>query len=118
MDGSHSLLIRSQQFGIQVPQGGHPPHHSITSSASASRLVRHCKAKLLGGLEIDREHEFSRLLHRKIGGLGPLEKSARIGTGEAIIVSELGTVAHQAAGQDELAKFVDCRNRIVRRQRH
>jgi len=26
MDGSHSLLIRSQQFGTQMPQGGHPPH--------------------------------------------------------------------------------------------
>src|SRR5215510_11568209 len=24
------------QFGTQMPQGGHPPHHSITSSASAS----------------------------------------------------------------------------------
>src|SRR5262245_27729938 len=23
----------SQQFGTQMPQGGHPPHHSITSSA-------------------------------------------------------------------------------------
>src|SRR5215471_21100123 len=22
-----------QQFGTQMPQGGHPPHHSITSSA-------------------------------------------------------------------------------------
>src|SRR6516225_3685058 len=32
MDGSHSLLIRSQQFGTQMPQGGHPPHHSITWS--------------------------------------------------------------------------------------
>src|SRR5262249_23956726 len=25
-----------QQFGTQMPQGGHPPHHSITSSAMAS----------------------------------------------------------------------------------
>src|SRR5262249_3824794 len=24
------------QFGTSMPQGGHPPHHSITSSASAS----------------------------------------------------------------------------------
>src|SRR5262249_40071611 len=31
-----SLLIRSQQFGTQMPQGGHPPHHSITSSARAN----------------------------------------------------------------------------------
>jgi hypothetical protein len=27
-----------QQFGTQMPQGGHPPHHSITSSARASSL--------------------------------------------------------------------------------
>src|SRR5262249_27790714 len=27
-----------QQFGTQMPQGGHPPHHSITSSATASSL--------------------------------------------------------------------------------
>jgi hypothetical protein len=24
------------QFGTSMPQGGHPPHHSITSSASAT----------------------------------------------------------------------------------
>jgi hypothetical protein len=24
------------QFGTSMPQGGHPPHHSITSSAMAS----------------------------------------------------------------------------------
>src|SRR5207245_10920445 len=28
-----------QQFGTQMPQGGHPPHHSITSSARASTLA-------------------------------------------------------------------------------
>src|SRR5262249_2243929 len=27
-----------QQFGTQMPQGGHPPHHSITSSAVASSV--------------------------------------------------------------------------------
>src|SRR5262249_60466254 len=26
----------NQQFGTQMPQGGHPPHHSMTSSARAS----------------------------------------------------------------------------------
>src|SRR5690349_8230205 len=28
----------TQQFGTQMPQGGHPPHHSITSSAMASSV--------------------------------------------------------------------------------
>jgi hypothetical protein len=33
------LLIRiSQHFGTSMPQGGHPPHHSITSSAPAKAL--------------------------------------------------------------------------------
>src|SRR5262249_41243723 len=27
-----------QQFGTQMPQGGHPPPHSITSSARATRV--------------------------------------------------------------------------------
>src|SRR5262249_17345777 len=27
-----------QQFGTQMPEGGHPPHHSITSSAVTSRV--------------------------------------------------------------------------------
>jgi hypothetical protein len=40
MDGSHSLLIRSQQFGTQMPQGGHPPHHSITSSCFGVEMTR------------------------------------------------------------------------------
>src|SRR5437016_4879406 len=26
------------QFGMSMPQGGHPPHHSITSSARASSV--------------------------------------------------------------------------------
>src|SRR5207249_5869412 len=28
-----------QQFGTQMPQGGHPPHHSITSSARARTVA-------------------------------------------------------------------------------
>src|SRR5215469_11574122 len=47
MDGSHSLLFRSQQFGTQMPQGGHPPHHSITSSASSRRRARERSAARL-----------------------------------------------------------------------
>src|SRR5262249_23719261 len=33
----HELKILGHQLGAQMPQGGHPPHHSITSSARASR---------------------------------------------------------------------------------
>ena len=41
--------------------------------------IWHCNTKLLGGLAIDCEDEFSWLLHWKIGGFGPLEKATRIG---------------------------------------
>jgi hypothetical protein len=34
MDGSRFLVIRQKhQLGTSMPQGGHPPHHSIISSA-------------------------------------------------------------------------------------
>src|SRR5262249_39493660 len=36
MDASDLRVSRGQQSGTQMPQGGHPPHHSITSSARAS----------------------------------------------------------------------------------
>src|SRR5262249_5786012 len=36
-----------QQFGTQMPQGGHPPHHSITSSASASSFGGRLRPSIL-----------------------------------------------------------------------
>src|SRR5262249_22786706 len=42
-----------QQFGTQMPQGGHPPHHSITSSARASSI---------GGISRSRAFEVLRLI--------------------------------------------------------
>src|SRR5262249_60195468 len=32
------VIVRKHQFGTSIPQGGHPPHHSITSSARASNV--------------------------------------------------------------------------------
>src|SRR5262249_54941006 len=32
------VIVRKHQFGTSMPQGGHPPHHSITSSARASSV--------------------------------------------------------------------------------
>jgi hypothetical protein len=39
MDGSVLVILQKHQFGISMPQGGHPPHHSITSSARATSVV-------------------------------------------------------------------------------
>src|SRR5262249_41228565 len=41
-----------QQFGTQMPQRGHPPHHSITSSARPSSGSGTGDAERLGGFEV------------------------------------------------------------------
>src|SRR5262249_34490703 len=41
-----------QQFGTQMPQGGHPPHHSITSSARASTLSGNARPSVLAVLTL------------------------------------------------------------------
>jgi hypothetical protein len=39
---------------------------------ASDQCRRDCETKCLGGLEIDNELKFNRLLHRQIGRLGPL----------------------------------------------
>ena len=46
-----------------------PSSHSITSSASASNVAGIVEAERFGGLEIDDEIEFGRLLDRDVGRL-------------------------------------------------
>src|SRR5262249_16248940 len=41
-----------QQFGTQMPQGGHPPHHSITSSAATSTPGGTVKPSVLAVLRL------------------------------------------------------------------
>src|SRR6516225_10709280 len=78
MDGSHSLLIRSQQFGTQMPQGGHPPHHSITSSARASPVIGTLRPMPLPGGRLILEDQAEQEMHaaavgsafRRLGSIG------------------------------------------------
>ena len=99
-----------------MPQGGHPPHHSITSSARASSVGGTVEAERLGGLEVDDQLELGRLLHRQVGRLLALEDTAGVDADLAIEVSDAGPVAHQAAGRDELAIRRNRRHRVARRQ--
>src|SRR5262249_61943053 len=41
-----------QQFGTQMPQGGHPPHHSITSSAICWRCTGTSRPSALAVLRL------------------------------------------------------------------
>src|SRR5207253_9424207 len=73
--------------------------------------------KRLGGLEIDDELELGRLKHWKIGGLNPLENATDIDTRLMIHPRNAASVAHEAAGDGELASPVHDRNCVLPRKR-
>ena len=47
--------------------------YSMTSVGAGQHRGRHGEAERLGGLEIDHQLEYRRLLDRQIGGLGAIE---------------------------------------------
>ena len=99
-----------------MPQGGHPPHHSITSSARASKRRRNVEAERLGGREIDDEIEFGRLLDRDVGGLRAAQNLVDIVGGAPEQVREVRSIGHQTSRFDVLPKAVHRRQSRGQRQ--
>src|SRR5262249_979756 len=66
-----------------------------------------CEAKRLSSLEIDYQLILGRRLHRKIGWLFTLEDAIDIAGRAPVLVNKIGSVGHQAAGDDEVAFEVD-----------
>src|SRR6516165_1268811 len=97
----------------------------ITRAASFDHLVgagkkrrRDFDAQTLGGLQIDDQFEFRRQRDWQVGWLLALENPAGVDTNLSIGLREAPTVAHQAAGRDELTQRVNSRQRIARRRRN
>src|SRR5262249_3723341 len=80
------------------------------------QLRRHVEPKRPGGLEVDDQLEFGRILDRQLRGSRPLEYSADIGADQMIRIGVAGSVAHEAAHRRELAHKVHCRQRVASRQ--
>src|SRR6476660_10014178 len=77
---------------------------------------RHFEAKRLRGFEIDHQLEFGWLLDRQVGRLGALENFSGVLASLAICSANVGSVAHQTTGGDELTREVNRRDCVARRQ--
>src|SRR5262249_30208545 len=69
-----------------------------------------------GRLQVNDKFKLCRLHYGQIDGLGAFEDAARICTDLATYVPEVGSVTHQAADFSKLARGVDGRNSMARRQ--
>src|SRR5262249_60934541 len=76
----------------------------------------HTKAECLGGLEIDEQLDFRRLLHRQLGRFVALENPASVDARLTVRVCNAASIAQQAARGDELTPLVDCGQRVTNTQ--
>src|SRR5262245_52852889 len=76
------------------------------------------QSERLGGLQIDDQLELDRTLDRKIGRLVALENPPGIDARSAKRIRNVVTVTHQAAVGGILAKSINRRNRMARRERN
>src|SRR5260370_17367772 len=67
---------------------------------------RHTEAERLGGLEIDHQLEFSRLLDRQVSGLRALEALPDVNADLAIDRGEVRSIAVHAAGSGTLTQEI------------
>ena len=82
----------------------------------ASSARRDSEAKRPRGLEIDHELEFGRLNYGEVAGTGAFEHASGIDADLAIRLGNIGSIAHQTAGLDELTELEHRGHRIARRQ--
>ena len=93
-------------------------HHFEPPFTSFDHLVgageqrrRHGEAEHPGSLEIDDQLDLGGLLNRQITGLFAFENAGGVDPGQTVSAGQVAALAHQAAGGDELADFVDRRDK-------
>ena len=80
---------------------------------AGDQVGRHLEAKRLGGLEVDDQFEFGRLLDGKVGGLGAFEYFGNVADASPIQVSLIGSVRHEATGVYKLPQSIYRRQPIA-----
>src|SRR5262249_52699178 len=71
---------------------------------------RYREAKRFGGLEVDEQLEFSRLLYRKIGRLVSLKNLTHIDSSQTICIGNADAVAQQASSRCKFSLLIDRRH--------
>src|SRR5262245_16162566 len=84
---------------------------------AADQRERHSNAERVGGLEIDDQLDFRRLLDRQVRRLVALENSPNVSADQTVKFRFAAAIAHQAARGGELAKSVDRGQRMANGQR-
>src|SRR5262245_4740788 len=84
----------------------------------AGEQRRRVKRKRLGGLEVDRQFELGRRLHRKVGRLLAFKDAIDVASSAPELVDEIRPVGHQAAAGCEETVWIDRRQLVPARQRN
>ena len=69
----------------------------MTSSARVKESRRNSEAKRLGGLEVDDQRVFRRLLNREVGRIGAPEDAVNVGCRLCVQVDGVEHVGHQGS---------------------
>src|SRR5262249_872222 len=77
---------------------------------------RHIETERPGRLQIDDELKLSRLQDRKVGRLRALQDLSSVGADLTKTINDVGSVAHQPAGFNNLASPINRGNPVARRQ--
>ena len=77
---------------------------------------RHGEAKHSGSLGVDDQIELAGLHHGQVRGLGAFEDAAGIDTELAKRIHDVGSITHQPANFDKLARRIERREPVERRQ--
>ena len=96
--------------GVRLRATSRPEQVQQTEQALLDHLIGaneqsgwHSQAERPSGLEVDNQLDFCGLLNRKIGGPLALENPADVYPEQTIRLREIGSVAHETAGDRKLA---------------
>src|SRR5215472_3573900 len=117
MDGSHSLLFRSDSsLALRCRKGAiHPSFNHLVGGRKQRRW--NGETKRSGSRNVDDEIELGRLHHWKVGWFGALENAGGIEPRHPKRLRQAGAVAHQASSLGGLTRREDGRETVASRQR-